>query len=120
MSSSAPSTVDEYLGGFSGDLLARLRELRRIVRSLAPDAEEKISYQMPSFHLNGYLVHFAGYAKHIGFYPGASAISRFKSELAQYRTAKGSVQFPLSQPLPTALIRKILQFRIDENRKKAH
>jgi uncharacterized protein YdhG (YjbR/CyaY superfamily) len=96
-----------------------LEELRALIKATAPGATEKISYAIPTFHLNGNLVHFAGYEKHIGFYPGASGIQAFKEDLKPYKSAKGSVQFPLDQPLPTDLIRRIVEFRVEENAGKA-
>jgi len=89
-----------------------------LIRLAAPGAEEKISYQMPTFYLNGNLVHFAAYAKHIGFYPTPSGIEKFKRELSEYKHAKGSVQFPLGEPLPVDLIEKIVRFRVEENLNK--
>jgi uncharacterized protein YdhG (YjbR/CyaY superfamily) len=96
-----------------------LKELRAAIQSAAPNAAEKISYQMPTFYLYGNLVHFAAYENHIGFYPAPSGIEAFKDKLSAYKGAKGSVQFPLSQPLPLNLIRKIVKFRVAENMKKA-
>ena len=112
------TTVGDYIGAFSEPVQAKLEELRRFIRDIAPEAEEKISYQIPTFYLNGNLVHFAAYPKHIGFYPGASGIAAFPEELSGYKSAKGSVQFPLDEPLPWDLIRKIVEFRVEENRRK--
>ena len=89
-----------------------------LIRFAAPGAQEKISYQMPTFYLNGNLVHFAAYAKHIGFYPTPSGIEKFKRELSEYKHAKGSVQFPQGEPLPVDLIEKIVRFRVEENLNK--
>jgi len=89
-----------------------------LIRLAAPGAEEKISYQMPTFYLNGNLVHFAAYAKHIGFYPTPSGIEKFKRELSEYKHAKVSVQFPQGEPLPVDLIEKIVRFRVEENLNK--
>jgi uncharacterized protein YdhG (YjbR/CyaY superfamily) len=89
--------------------------MRAIIKTHAPQAQEKISYQMPTFFLKGNLVHFAAYEKHIGFYPAPSAIREFKKEIAKYKNAKGSVQFPLDRPLPKALIARIVRFRVKEN-----
>lgn len=88
--------------------------MRELIKENAPDATEKISYAMPTFYLSGNLVHFAGYAKHIGFYPTPSAISAFEAELKQYVYAKGSVQFPVNQPLPVELIARMVKFRVQE------
>jgi uncharacterized protein YdhG (YjbR/CyaY superfamily) len=88
-------SIDEYIGLFPEHIQKKLEELRNVIKELVPQAQEKISWQMPTFFLNGNLVHFAGYSKHIGFYPGASGIDAFKSELSKYKYAMGSVQFPL-------------------------
>ena len=112
-------TIDEYIAIFPADVQKRLQEIRAAIQSGAPQATEKISYQMPTFYLNGNLVHFAAFKNHIGFYPTPSGISSFAKELAKYESAKGSVQFPLDQPLPLALIKKIVKFRVAENLAKA-
>ncbi len=109
------SSVDRYISGFPQHIQEKLQEMRSIIRSVAPVATEKISYGIPTFYLQGNLVHFAGYAKHIGFYPGAAAISTFTEELKGYKSAKGSVQFPIEQPLPAELIRQIVRLRVEEN-----
>jgi uncharacterized protein YdhG (YjbR/CyaY superfamily) len=112
--------VDEYIAGFPPGTQRMLEEVRALIRAAAPDATETISYAMPTFDLNGrHLVHFAGYEKHIGFYPVPSGVAAFKEELKPYKTGKGSVQFPLDRPLPTGLIRRIVEFRVAENRAKA-
>ena len=108
-------TIDEYIAAFPENVQAILQTLRATVRAAAPQATEKISYQMPTFYLKGNLVHFAAYAKHIGFYPAPRGIEAFKEELAAYKGAKGSVQFPIDQPLPLDLITRIVQFRVAEN-----
>jgi len=115
MNSTAPKTIDEYLAGFSPEVQARLTELRMTIRRAAPNAQEAISYQMPTFKLEGNLVHFAAYKNHIGFYPAPSGIAQFQKELAKYKTSKGAVQFPLNQPLPLKLIARIVKFRVKEN-----
>ncbi len=112
------ATVDEYITSFPKDIQPKLKEMRKLIRDTAPDAQEKISYQMPCFFLNGNLVYFGGHTNHIGFYPTASGISNFKKELAGYTFSKGAVQFPLDKPLPAALIRKIVRFRVEEQKKK--
>ena len=114
-SGTAVTSVDEYIRGFPADVRAMLSELRSTIRQCAPQATEKISYRIPTFHLNGNLVHFAAFERHIGFYPGPSGIARFREELARYRSAKGSVQFPLDEPLPVQLISAIVRFRVEEN-----
>jgi len=111
-------SIDEYILSFPADVQEKLTELRMLIRLAAPGAEEKISYQMPTFYLNGNLVHFAAYAKHIGFYPTPSGIEKFKRELSEYKHAKGSVQFPQGEPLPVDLIEKIVRFRVEENLNK--
>lgn len=112
------TTIDEYIRLFPGPVQKKLTQLRKLVHEMAPDATEKISYQMPTFFLNGNLVHFAAHTNHIGFYPTPSAGVRFKRELAGYEQGKGSIQFPLDKPLPLELIRKIVRFRVEENVKK--
>lgn len=114
-----PETIDEYISKFSPDIQEILSKLRQVIRASAPSAEEKISYQMPTFALHGNLVHFAAYKHHIGFYPAPSGIDAFKEELSKYKGAKGSVQFPLNEPLPYELIGKIVKFRVAENIEKA-
>jgi len=111
-------SVDEYISSFPQDVQKKLSELRQLIRQIAPDATEKISYQMPTFYLNGNLVHFAAYPKHIGFYPTPSGITNFKEEISKFKHAKGSVQFPIDEPLPIELISKIVEFRVEENRAK--
>jgi uncharacterized protein YdhG (YjbR/CyaY superfamily) len=113
------SSVDEYIQKAPPQAQEKLKELRQIVQASATAATEKISYQIPTFYLRGNLVHFAAYEKHIGFYPGASAIAHFKDQLTQYKSAKGSVQFPIEKPLPVSLIKKIVKFRVEENLRKA-
>jgi uncharacterized protein YdhG (YjbR/CyaY superfamily) len=112
------SSIDEYIRSFPEHIQKKLEEIRNVIKELVPEAQEKISYQIPAFSLNGNLVWFAGYAKHIGFYPGASGIKAFKSELSKYKYAKGSVQFPIEEPLPIELIKKIVNFKVEENLKK--
>jgi uncharacterized protein YdhG (YjbR/CyaY superfamily) len=112
------TTIDQYIQGFPKDVQAKLSELRSTIREAAPEAIEKISYGVPTFDLNGNLVHFAAFKGHIGFYPTPSGIARFQKELKAYKSAKGSVQFPLEEPLPLQLIAKIVAFRVDENSRK--
>lgn len=113
------SSIDEYIAMFSPETQKILQTLRTAIKTAAPQAEEKISYQMPTFYLHGNLVHFAAWKNHVGFYPGANGISKFQDELAAYAGAKGSVQFPLEKPLPLKLIQKIVTFRVAENLTKA-
>jgi uncharacterized protein YdhG (YjbR/CyaY superfamily) len=112
------ASIDEYIETFPQHVQEKLRKLRQLIRKTAPDAKEKISYQMPTFYLNGNLVHFAAHARHIGFYPTPSGISKFKRELSKYESSKGSVQFPIEESLPIELIEKIVKFRVGENTKK--
>lgn len=113
---STAATIDEYIAEFPPGTQAVLREVRGIIRAAAPSAVETISYAIPTFDLHGrHLVHFAGYAKHVGLYPGSSGIAAFEDELAGYKSAKGSVQFPLKEPLPSELIRRMVEFRVAES-----
>ncbi len=113
------STVDEYIAMFPPEVQKKMREIRATIHAAAPQATEKISYQMPTFVLDGNLVYFGGFESHIGFYPIPSGIEAFKEELSRYKQGKGSVQFPLDQPMPLDLIRRIVLFRVEENKKKA-
>lgn len=112
-------SIDEYISNFPPEVQGILKNLRKVIKESAPDAEEKISYQMPAFALHGNLVYFAAYRNHIGFYPTSSGIDAFKHELLEYKTSKGAVQFPIKKPLPYELISKIVKFRVAENIKKA-
>jgi len=112
------SQVDEYISGYLSSTQKILKQLRATIQKAAPQADEVISYGMPGYRLNGALVWFAGYTRHIGFYPGASGIAAFKKELSNYKSAKGSVQFPLGEPLPAGLIARIVKFRVKENMKR--
>ena len=113
---STVASIDEYIAGFPPETQKVLKELRALIKSTAPRVTEKISYAMPTFDLNGhYLVYFAAWKKHVGFYPVNAAIQKkFKEELKAYKSGKGSLQFPLGQPLPKDLIRKIVKLRIAE------
>jgi len=113
------TSIDEYIGSFPEETQKILQEIRATIKAAAPDAEEKISYQMPTFFYNGNLVYFAAYAHHIGFYPSPSGISAFERQLKKYKHAKGSVQIPLDKPLPIALIEKIVAYRYQENEENA-
>ena len=115
----APRTIDEYIAGFPPEIQQLLEQIRTTIRAAAPDAEEAISYQMPTFRLQGNLVHFAAFKNHIGFYPAPTGIEEFKAELSAYKGSKGAVQFPLDRPMPLDLIRRIVQFRVNENLAKA-
>ena len=113
------NSIDEYIGTFPQEIQTLLEQVRATIRQAAPEAEEAIKYAMPTFVLNGNLVHFAAFKHHIGFYPVPSGIEAFKKELSVYKGAKGSVQFPLDQPMPLELISKIVKFRVNENLLKA-
>ncbi|AXI11111.1 hypothetical protein CV093_06715 [Oceanobacillus sp. 143] len=112
-------TIDEYISQFPNDIQEKLNTLRAIIKDAAPAAQEKISYQMPTFALKGNLIHFAAYKHHIGLYPGASGVAAFEKELAGYKTSKGTVQIPIEEQLPSELIGKIVKFKVDENMNKA-
>jgi uncharacterized protein YdhG (YjbR/CyaY superfamily) len=117
---STANSIDEYIAGFPPETQAVLEELRALIKANAPGATETISYAIPTFDLNGrHLVHFAGYARHVGFYPIPSGLEAFKEDLKPYKVGKGSVQFSLNQPLPTDLIRRIIEFRVAENLARA-
>ena len=111
----AASTIDEYIAEFPPETQAKLEEIRALIAATAPEATETISYAIPTFDLKGkHLVHFAGFANHVGFYPIPTGMEAFKEELSAYKSGKGSVQFPLSEPLPADLIRRIVEFRVGE------
>ena len=112
-------SIDEYIGTFPEDIQKLLEEVRATIKAAAPNAEEKISYQMPTFFLNGNLIHFAAFKNHIGLYPTPSGTKAFKRELSIYQGAKGSVRLPIDKPLPLKLISRIVKFRVAENLKKA-
>jgi uncharacterized protein YdhG (YjbR/CyaY superfamily) len=112
------NTIDEYISTFPKETQSILSELRNIISSAATNSEEKISYNMPTYFLNGNLVHFAANKNHIGFYPTPSAIIKFEKELSNYKTSKGAIQFQLNKPLPKQLIKNIVKFRVSENQKK--
>jgi uncharacterized protein YdhG (YjbR/CyaY superfamily) len=112
-------TIDEYIAIFPKDVQVILRKMRQTIRDAAPGAAEAISYQMPTFKLNGRnLVHFAAFKSHIGFYPIPSGIEAFKAELSPYKQGKGSVQFPLDKPIPYDLVERIVRYRVKENMEK--
>jgi uncharacterized protein YdhG (YjbR/CyaY superfamily) len=111
-------SIDEYIAGFPPETREALQTVRQVIRAAAPDATETISYAIPTFDLGGHLVHFAGFRHHIGFYPTSSGIEAFERELKPYKRGRGSVQFPLGRPLPTDLIRRIVEFRVEEVTRK--
>ena len=108
-------TIDEYIATFPKNIQSILEEMRQTIRDSAPKAEEAISYQMPTFKLNGNLVYFAAFKNHIGFYPTSSAIEAFKEELSDYEVSKGTVRFPLNKPIPYDIVRKMVRYRVKEN-----
>ena len=114
-SAESPTSIDEYLAGFPAEVRDRLQSVRETIAGAAPQACETISYRIPTFTLHGNLVHFGAFKRHIGLYPGASAIAAFRADLAGYRTARGSIQFPFDQPMPLALIGKIVRFRVEQS-----
>lgn len=113
------TSISEYIEIFPEDVRKILNKIRATIQKAAPKAEETISYRIPTFRLNGNLVHFAAYKNHIGFYPTSSVILKFKKELSAYKTSRGTVQFPLNQPVPYRLISQIVKFRMKENSEKA-
>jgi len=115
----AAKKIDEYIAGFPPDVQEILQKVRTTIRRAAPQAQETISYQMPTFRLEGNLVHFAAFKNHIGLYPTPSGTERFREELSSYETGKGSIQFPLDKPIPYELIARIVKFRVKENRERA-
>jgi uncharacterized protein YdhG (YjbR/CyaY superfamily) len=115
----APRTIDEYIASFPREVQEILEKVRTTIKAAAPDAEETISYQIPTFTLKGNLVHFAAFKKHIGFYPTSTGIAKFRKELAAYESAKGTVRFPLGKRIPFALIGRITRFRVKENLARA-
>ena len=113
------NVIDAYIANAPKDIQVILEKVRATIRKAAPKAEETINYGIPTFTLEGNLVHFAGFKNHIGFYPTPSGIEKFKKELSAYEGAKGSVKFPLDKPIPYALISKIVKFRVKENLERA-
>lgn len=118
MKSEVAKSIDEYIGRFPKDVQDILQKVRSIIQKEAPEASEAISYAMPTFVQNGNLVHFAAYAKHIGFYALPSGNLAFQKEISKYKNGKGSIQFPLDEPIPYTLIKKIVKFRVNENLEK--
>ena len=114
-----PTTIDEYIADFPPDVQPLLEKVRAAIRKAAPDAEEAISYQMPTFKQHGNMIHFAGYNNHIGLYPGSRPIEEFKDELTKYKTSKGTVQLPLDKPIPVGLISRITKFCVKRNIERA-
>jgi uncharacterized protein YdhG (YjbR/CyaY superfamily) len=111
-------TIDQCIAQFPGEIQEKLQQLRQTIREAAPQAEEAISFRMPAFRLNGTLVYFAAFRDHISFFPTSSAITAFRSEISRYKTSKGTVQFPLDEPIPLDLVRKMVRFRVEESLRK--
>ena len=118
MNKKIPKNIDDYVERFPKEVQQLLKKMRLTIRKAAPKAKEKISYGIPTFTLDGYRVYFAAYKSHIGFYPGAAAITEFKKELSAYQGAEGSVQFPLDEPLPLALVSRMVKFRMKQSSSK--
>jgi uncharacterized protein YdhG (YjbR/CyaY superfamily) len=110
--------IDEYIAGFPNDVQTILEQVRATIKAAAPEAGETISYAIPTFTLNGNLVHFAAFKSHIGFYPTPTGIDEFEQELSVYKQGKGSVQYPLDQPMPLDLITRMVKFRVKKNAEK--
>ncbi len=109
------ATINEYISEFPEEIRFKLEQIRETIQQAAPEAKEAVRYGMPTFVLNGNLVHFAAYKNHIGFYPAPSGIDAYLDELAVYRTGKGTIQFPIDQPIPFNLVKKVVEFRVNEN-----
>jgi uncharacterized protein YdhG (YjbR/CyaY superfamily) len=109
------NNIDEYISNFPKTVQYSLKKIRQVIKESAPEAEETINYQMPTFKLNGNLVHFAAFKTHIGFFPTPSAIAAFKKELSKYKTSKGTIRFPIDEPIPFDLVRKIVKYRVKQN-----
>ena len=119
METKKPANIDEYIGGFPNDVQEILKKIRMTIQKAAPGATEKISYSMPAFEQNGIVVYFAAFKNHIGLYALPSGHKAFQEELSQYKSGKGSVQFPFNKPMPYDLITKIVKFRVKENLERA-
>ncbi len=119
MKSVKAGNINEYIEGFPKDIQKLLEAMRAVIRKAAPEAEETIKYGIPTFTLNGNLVHFGGYKSHIGFYPAPAGIEEFKKELSKYEGSKGTIRFPIDRPLPLSLISRIVKFRVKKNTDKA-
>ncbi len=119
MVNTSNKSVDEYISGFPENVRIVLEKLRQVIRDSAPEAKETISYGMPAFKLNGNLVYFAAWKNHIGFYGTPSVVAAFMEELAPYELSKGAIKFPLDKPVPYALVKKIVKFRVTENLRKS-
>jgi uncharacterized protein YdhG (YjbR/CyaY superfamily) len=112
---SAPKNIDEYIAAFSPEVQSILEKIRLTIREAAPEAKEKISYKMPAFTLDGDLIYFAAFKRHIGIYPPVQGDEKLSKEIARYRGEKGNLKFPLDEPIPYALIRRLVKFRVKEH-----
>lgn len=119
MKKNIATDVDSYISDYPSKVQKMLKQLRVVIKKAAPKAEESISYMMPAYKLHGPLVYFGAYEKHIGFYPTGTGVAAFQKEIASYKSSKGAIQFPLDQPLPLALVEKIVKFKVKENMMKA-
>lgn len=119
MKKTSAASIDEYIADYPGDVQKLLQRIRRTIRKAAPGAKEAIKYGIPTFVLNRNLIHFAGYKNHIGLYPAPRAVEKFKKELANYEGGKGTIQFPLDQPIPLDLITRVVKYRVSEDAKRA-
>ena len=120
MSTTQPGSIDEYIGGFPDDVQQVLRQVRATIRDAAPDARETISYQIPTFALDGHpVVYFAGFKKHVSVYPAPVGSAEFAEEMAKYGSGRGTAKFPLDKPIPFDLIRRIVDFRLRETRERS-
>jgi uncharacterized protein YdhG (YjbR/CyaY superfamily) len=119
MKATKPENIDDYIDSFPPKVQKILQKIRKTIQKAAPDAEEAISYQMPAFKLNGYLIYFAGYQNHVSLYPAPRGAKEFKEELAAYEGGKGTVRFPLDTPVPYDLVTRIVKYRAKENLSKA-
>lgn len=119
MRAKKPATIDEYIADFPENVQPHLEKVRAAIRKAAPDAEEAIKYSIPTFVLNGNLIHFAGWNSHVGLYPGSKPIEMFKDELAKYEISKGTVRFSLDKPIPLGLIGKITKYCVKRNAERA-
>jgi uncharacterized protein YdhG (YjbR/CyaY superfamily) len=117
--STTPTSIDEYIAGFPRDVRVTLQKIRLTIKKAAPDAQETISYQIPTFKLHGTLISFAAFSKHIGLYPAPSGSERFNRELSAFRASKSTVRFPLDKPVPYGLITRIVKLRVKANQEKA-
>jgi uncharacterized protein YdhG (YjbR/CyaY superfamily) len=115
MKTAAPENIDDYIEGFPPNVQKILQKIRKTIQKAAPKAEEAISYHIPTFRLNGNLIHFAGYQHHIGLYPRPRGVKEFEAEMARYEGGKGTVRFPLDEPIPYDLITRIVKYRVDKS-----